>query len=1085
MKKRILVGLLTTMLAVSNFTTSFAIEEFDVNDEEIKNNIAIEDMVDDIKVFEDNDGSIQESVVESEIEHADNENVQMKKLPILRYTDKGIDEQSISLMSETNNPVVRNVRSDDFYAETSDFNIKIGIKNMLDTRSKLKIAVVDEDDVVLAQQKGVYYQQNELVYQMKIEKEVDVNKNYFVQFSYTGKYELEYDIYDATITPITKIVIKDAEVIDRKTNTFKLNLINATAGNGYTLIYKRSYNDDESPVIKDVTVADDKSIFVEFGDNIPFSASNYIYIYPLGETGLYYNYIDYTYVGAFYDGEKTVSNDGVSCDKYISSSATDIWFNLYQKGYGGSYNESDVKNINVYMMDVTNGEMFGTMEDVEFRNGNVFGTLSFDKKLDKTHKYMMVFKDGYSIRVDDELEIISEAKIDGMWCHVSEDGQGSVNVLPSNINKFWVYISAYNIIDGNNINVELISDAGKIVAVSTYDDGRYLMTATEKLTDGKYVLKATYNNVVYSRTINVRGDNEVCFQLGRDVTVYNGKTYIGVTLETENLDPAKLSYKLVLSSGEEITPMYYRSLFEEDRSMYGEDSYKNFVLIIDKELTGVDHQHRATLKIYDGSNYIAPDYDNNMSIYSIDRATQPFLYDKVRQADTEMEFFIEGLSKPGSFNLCAYDELTNTGIEISSVNSSQTSAVFSKEDFKKINQKRSFYDDLYFYTSTMLCIECDGEYVNFCWSSSDMMNYIFEDMFGFQKRYTNRMYEVLNLPYKSYDYYKLAASESELSAKSYQKIDEGLIYKLDNKQAEQTVYAQFKTSDGVESKVREASIVLDTEAPVWDIISDIPTVFVIDENERLIVSIDVDSNEDGQICFNFYDADNNKIGYERTVSNSSGISDTSITFWANEYNYENATRLGIYMVDKAGNKSEEFSYDVSVRRKYTNYTSGETYLKINNETGAIVEAKSTGTNIYIPTEINGVTVTAIEKYAFVDNGEALRISIPESITSISEFAFDDIDEFTLLVKENSTAHHFAMENDISFEIVRYKKGDILADGVINSKDAVRLAQYLAKWDIKLTDDEKQAADVVADGTINAKDAVKLAQYLAKWDITLD
>lgn len=65
------------------------------------------------------------------------------------------------------------------------------------------------------------------------------------------------------------------------------------------------------------------------------------------------------------------------------------------------------------------------------------------------------------------------------------------------------------------------------------------------------------------------------------------------------------------------------------------------------------------------------------------------------------------------------------------------------------------------------------------------------------------------------------------------------------------------------------------------------------------------------------------------------------------------------------------------------------------------------------------------------------------------------------------------------------KGDILTDGVINSKDTVRLAQYIAKWDITLTPEEMNAADIVADGVINSKDAVKLAQYLAKWDVTLE
>jgi hypothetical protein len=63
-------------------------------------------------------------------------------------------------------------------------------------------------------------------------------------------------------------------------------------------------------------------------------------------------------------------------------------------------------------------------------------------------------------------------------------------------------------------------------------------------------------------------------------------------------------------------------------------------------------------------------------------------------------------------------------------------------------------------------------------------------------------------------------------------------------------------------------------------------------------------------------------------------------------------------------------------------------------------------------------------------------------------------------------------------------GNIFSDGddtAVNSKDAVKLAQYLADWPtISLTDRERLAADVYADGVVNSKDAVKLAQYLADW-----
>ncbi len=60
-------------------------------------------------------------------------------------------------------------------------------------------------------------------------------------------------------------------------------------------------------------------------------------------------------------------------------------------------------------------------------------------------------------------------------------------------------------------------------------------------------------------------------------------------------------------------------------------------------------------------------------------------------------------------------------------------------------------------------------------------------------------------------------------------------------------------------------------------------------------------------------------------------------------------------------------------------------------------------------------------------------------------------------------------------------GDINRDDVINTKDAVLLAQYLAKWDVEI---DELAADCNADGVINTKDAVLLSQYLAKWDVTL-
>lgn len=71
------------------------------------------------------------------------------------------------------------------------------------------------------------------------------------------------------------------------------------------------------------------------------------------------------------------------------------------------------------------------------------------------------------------------------------------------------------------------------------------------------------------------------------------------------------------------------------------------------------------------------------------------------------------------------------------------------------------------------------------------------------------------------------------------------------------------------------------------------------------------------------------------------------------------------------------------------------------------------------------------------------------------------------------------------EVVNVIKGDIFSDDSVNSKDAIKLSQHLARWSITLTEREKKAADVFSDNSINSKDAIKLSQYLARWNITLD
>lgn len=64
-------------------------------------------------------------------------------------------------------------------------------------------------------------------------------------------------------------------------------------------------------------------------------------------------------------------------------------------------------------------------------------------------------------------------------------------------------------------------------------------------------------------------------------------------------------------------------------------------------------------------------------------------------------------------------------------------------------------------------------------------------------------------------------------------------------------------------------------------------------------------------------------------------------------------------------------------------------------------------------------------------------------------------------------------------------GDGNGDGVMDSADAVKIAQYLASWSsAKLDTEAKKACDLNLDGRVDSLDAVLLAQYLAHWDVSL-
>lgn len=60
-------------------------------------------------------------------------------------------------------------------------------------------------------------------------------------------------------------------------------------------------------------------------------------------------------------------------------------------------------------------------------------------------------------------------------------------------------------------------------------------------------------------------------------------------------------------------------------------------------------------------------------------------------------------------------------------------------------------------------------------------------------------------------------------------------------------------------------------------------------------------------------------------------------------------------------------------------------------------------------------------------------------------------------------------------------GDVDSDGSIDTPDLIRLAQYLAEYDVTI---DELAADCDGDGSVDTPDLIRLAQYLAEYDVEL-
>lgn len=127
------------------------------------------------------------------------------------------------------------------------------------------------------------------------------------------------------------------------------------------------------------------------------------------------------------------------------------------------------------------------------------------------------------------------------------------------------------------------------------------------------------------------------------------------------------------------------------------------------------------------------------------------------------------------------------------------------------------------------------------------------------------------------------------------------------------------------------------------------------------------------------------------------------------------------------------------------------------------------------------SLIAIPDYAFTNCKNLKYVTVPESVIMIQPNAFD-WHNVTIRCFENSAAHVFAVEHNLSYEIVnRVMIGDTLSDGCIDISDVTAIQRHLANLET-FNELSLLAADTNQDGIVDISDATAIQMFLAKYDV---
>ena len=124
---------------------------------------------------------------------------------------------------------------------------------------------------------------------------------------------------------------------------------------------------------------------------------------------------------------------------------------------------------------------------------------------------------------------------------------------------------------------------------------------------------------------------------------------------------------------------------------------------------------------------------------------------------------------------------------------------------------------------------------------------------------------------------------------------------------------------------------------------------------------------------------------------------------------------------------------------------------------------------------------SIGPFAFAKCSAPERLEIPESVTEISDNAFEGCDKLVIYCNKGSYAHRYAADKNIPYVLLdagseEYILGDTDGNGDVDVVDATWLQRYAALMDVSIIEETVMHGDVDGDGDPSVVDATFILRY---------